>query len=143
MGGGGGGTSREITLAESNFVLKNMKNNKRPGSDGFTVEVLRLQLGSIVAKPLNDSFMGVIIPTETGSNNMCTKSRQTKRLNRQLEVSLIFESCLSSFSLSNLNPCMLSCPLSLRLLQLFTFRLPSVLTRQTLKSSECSSKACV
>ena len=44
---------------------------------------------------------------------------------------------------SNPDPCMLSCPLSVRLLQLFTFRLPSVVTRQTLKSSECGSKACV
>ena len=36
---------------------------------------------------------------------------------------------------SNPDPCLFSCPLSVKLLKLSTFRLPSVLTRRTLKSA--------
>ena len=49
----------EITLAEASFALKNMKNYKRPGSNGFTGEVFKfywLQLGSFVVRSLNDGF---------------------------------------------------------------------------------------
>ena len=49
----------EITLAEANFALKNVKNYKSPGSDGFTAEFFKffwLQLGSFVVRSLNDGF---------------------------------------------------------------------------------------
>ncbi|WP_419617700.1 hypothetical protein, partial [Thiolapillus sp.] len=49
----------EITLDEASLALKNMKNNKSPGSDGFTVEFFKffwLQLGAFVVKSLNNSF---------------------------------------------------------------------------------------
>ena len=35
---------REITYAELGYALKNMKNNKSPGLDGFTVEFLKFVL---------------------------------------------------------------------------------------------------
>ena len=47
----------EITLAEASFALKNIKNYKSPGSDGFTAEFFKffwLQLGSFVVRSLND-----------------------------------------------------------------------------------------
>ena len=49
----------EITLAEASLALRNMKNYKSPGSDGFTAEFLKffwLQLGSFVVRSLNDGF---------------------------------------------------------------------------------------
>ena len=49
----------EITLAEASLALKNMKNYKSPGSDGFTAEFFKffwLQLGSFVVRSLNDGF---------------------------------------------------------------------------------------
>ena len=50
----------KITLNEASFALKNMKNNKSPGSDGFTAEFFKffwLQLGAFVVKSLNNGFM--------------------------------------------------------------------------------------
>ena len=53
----------EITLDEASVALKNMKNNKSPGSDGFIVEFLKFfcfvflrQLGAFVVKSLNNGF---------------------------------------------------------------------------------------
>ena len=49
----------EITLAEAGLALRNMKNYKRRGSDGFTAEFFKffwLQLGSFVVRSLNDGF---------------------------------------------------------------------------------------
>ena len=49
----------EITLAEASLALKNMKNYKSPGSDGFAAEFVKffwLQLGSFVVRSLNDGF---------------------------------------------------------------------------------------
>ena len=47
----------EITLDEASVALKNLKNNKSPGSDGFSVEVfLGRQLGAFVVKSLNKRF---------------------------------------------------------------------------------------
>ena len=36
----------EITLDEASVALKNMKNNKSPGSDGFTVEFFKMFLAT-------------------------------------------------------------------------------------------------
>ena len=49
----------EITLAEASPPLRNMKNYKISGSDGFTAEFFKffwLQLGSFVVRSLNDDF---------------------------------------------------------------------------------------
>ena len=49
----------EITLDEASFALKNMKNYKSPGTDGFTTEFFKffwLKLGPFVVRTLNDSF---------------------------------------------------------------------------------------
>ena len=49
----------EITLDEASVALKNMKNNKSPGSDGFTVEFFKFfwrHLGAFVVKSLNNGF---------------------------------------------------------------------------------------
>ena len=49
----------EITLAEASLALKNTKNYKSPGSDGFNAEFFKffwLQLGSFVVRSLNDGF---------------------------------------------------------------------------------------
>ena len=49
----------EITLEEATDVLKNMKNNKSPGSDGFTVEFFKvfwIKLGIFVVRAINESF---------------------------------------------------------------------------------------
>ena len=49
----------EITSAEASFALKNMKNYKSPGSNGFTADFLKLfwlLLGSFVVRSLNDGF---------------------------------------------------------------------------------------
>ena len=48
----------EITLDEASLALKDMKNNKSPGSDGFSVELLTffwLQLWVFVVRSLNNS----------------------------------------------------------------------------------------
>ena len=49
----------KITLDEASVALKKMKNNKSPGSDGFTVEFFKFfwrQLGAFVVKSLNNGF---------------------------------------------------------------------------------------
>ena len=49
----------KITLEEATDVLKNMKNNKSPGSDGFTVEFFKVfwkKLGVFVIRAINESF---------------------------------------------------------------------------------------
>ncbi|WP_419624551.1 reverse transcriptase domain-containing protein, partial [Thiolapillus sp.] len=49
----------KITLDEASAALKNMKNNKSPGSDGFTVEFFKffwLQWGAFIVNSLNDGF---------------------------------------------------------------------------------------
>ena len=49
----------KITLDEASAELKNMKNNKSPRSDGFTVEFFKffwLQLGTFIVNSLNDGF---------------------------------------------------------------------------------------
>ena len=80
----------EITLDEASVALKNMKNNKSPGSDGFTVEFFKLfwrQLGAFVVKSLNNGFRkGIIINAERRNNNMHTKREQIKRPDKKLEA---------------------------------------------------------
>ena len=49
----------DITYDEALSVLKNMKNNKSPGSDGFTVEFFKFfwsDIGHFIVKALNNSF---------------------------------------------------------------------------------------
>ena len=49
----------EITLEEATCALKTMKNNKSPGSDGFTAEFFKVfwkKIGVFVIRALNDAF---------------------------------------------------------------------------------------
>ena len=49
----------DITYDEALSILKNMKNNKSPGSDGFTVEFFKFfwsDIGHFIVKALNNSF---------------------------------------------------------------------------------------
>ena len=49
-----------ITLDEATEILKNMKNGKSPGSDGFTVEFFKvfwIRLGFFVVRSLNEGFL--------------------------------------------------------------------------------------
>lgn len=49
----------EITLYEASQALKNMKNFKSPGTDGFTVEFFKMfwrQIGGFVVRALNSAF---------------------------------------------------------------------------------------
>ena len=49
----------EITLEEATCILKNMKNNKSPGTDGFSVEFFKMfwkKIGYLVVRALNTSF---------------------------------------------------------------------------------------
>lgn len=49
----------EITLEEAGFALKNMKNNKSPGTDGFTAEFFKCfwgKIGVFVVRALNAGF---------------------------------------------------------------------------------------
>jgi len=52
-----------ITVQEATDVLKKMKNGKSPGSDGFTVEFLKVfwskRLNYIVVRAINDGFKRV------------------------------------------------------------------------------------
>ncbi len=49
----------KIDLEEASFALKNMPNNKSPGSDGFTVEFFKVfwrRLCAFVVRAINDGF---------------------------------------------------------------------------------------
>ncbi|GFR85401.1 LINE-1 reverse transcriptase homolog [Elysia marginata] len=49
----------EMTLKKATIALKNMKNNKSPGADGFTVEFYKFfwrDLGDFVLKSINESY---------------------------------------------------------------------------------------
>ena len=74
----------EITLDEASVALKSMKNNKSPGSDGFTVEFFKFfwrQLGAFVVKSLNNGFRkGELSSTQKEGIIIChTKREQIKR----------------------------------------------------------------
>ena len=46
----------EITLKEASLTLKNMKNNKSPGTSGFSVDLYKVfwkQLGNFVVRSIN------------------------------------------------------------------------------------------
>ena len=50
---------KKITYEEAGTVLKNMKNNKSPGSDGYTVEFFKLfwkDLGQCLIRAINFNF---------------------------------------------------------------------------------------
>jgi hypothetical protein len=54
-----GSIEGKITMEEATTALKNMKNNKSPGTDGFTSEFFKVfwkQIGSLVVRSLNDGF---------------------------------------------------------------------------------------
>ena len=54
-----------ITINELNHVLKNMKNNKTPGIDGFPVEFLKFfwnELKIFIQRSLNESYTKGILP---------------------------------------------------------------------------------
>ena len=49
----------EITLVEAGLALKNMQNNKSPGTDGFTAEFFKCfwqRIGTFVVRALNSAF---------------------------------------------------------------------------------------
>ena len=49
----------ELTFEEISYSLKNMKNDKSPGSDGYTVEFFKVfwgQLGQFILRSLNEGF---------------------------------------------------------------------------------------
>ena len=53
------GLEGEITIAEIALVLKNMKNNKSPGPDGFTTEFYKFffsDIGHFLVRSFNESF---------------------------------------------------------------------------------------
>ena len=75
----------EITLTEASSALKNVKNHKSPGSDGFTAEFFKffwLQLGAFVVKSLNDGFRkGELSSTQKEGVIICIpKGDKPKRL---------------------------------------------------------------
>ena len=50
----------KITIGEAAKIIKNMKNNKSPGSDGFTVEFFKCfwkQLGNFIVRSINFGYM--------------------------------------------------------------------------------------
>ena len=56
---------REITEAELLSTLKNMKNNKSPGSDGYTAEFFKFfwkDLSTIIVRAVNDAFLKNQLP---------------------------------------------------------------------------------
>ena len=56
---------REITEAELLSTLKNMKNNKSPGSDGYTAEFFKFfwkDLSTIIVRAVNDAFFKKQLP---------------------------------------------------------------------------------
>ena len=53
------GLEGEITLSEALLVLKNMSNDKSPGSDGFTTEFFKVfwkQLGNFIVRSINYGY---------------------------------------------------------------------------------------
>ena len=81
----------EIALDEASIALKNMKNNKSTGADGFTVEFFKFfwqQLGAIVVKSLNNGFRkGELSSMQKEGIIICTKRGQIKIPNKKLEAS--------------------------------------------------------
>ena len=50
-------------MDEASSALRKMKNNKSPGSDGFTSEFFKFfwrQLGHFIVRSLNEGFKGMI-----------------------------------------------------------------------------------
>ena len=86
----------EITLKEASLTLKNMKNNKSPGTSGFTVDFYKVfwkQLGNFVLRSINYGFLQgelsitqkngliVCIPKENKSRNVLKNWRPITLLN--------------------------------------------------------------
>ncbi|WP_419584615.1 hypothetical protein, partial [Thiolapillus sp.] len=79
----------KITLDEASAALKNMKNNKSPGSDGFTVEFFKffwLQLGAFIVNSLNDGFRkGELSSTQKEGVIICIpKGNKDKQLLKKI-----------------------------------------------------------
>ena len=86
----------EISLKEASLTLKNMKNNKSPGTSGFTVDFYNVfwkQLGNFVLRSINYGFLQVelsitqknglivCIPKENKSRNVLKNWRPITLLN--------------------------------------------------------------
>ena len=85
----------EIGSFEAGEILKKMKNNKSPGSDGFTSEFLKFfwkDLKVFVIGSLNYGYsLKFICYTKTRYNHMFTKGRQIKTFSKKLAANLIVE----------------------------------------------------
>ncbi|WP_419629518.1 hypothetical protein, partial [Thiolapillus sp.] len=91
----------KITLDEASAALKNMKNNKSPGSDGFTVEFFKffwLQLGAFIVNSLNDGFRkGELSSTQKEGVIICIpKGNKDKQLLKKLETNLTSKCCVQN-----------------------------------------------
>ena len=74
-----------ITREEALLVLKNMKNDKSPGADGFTSEFYKFfwrDIGSFLVRSLNFGFQKgeLSITQRQGVINIIPKKRQTQRI---------------------------------------------------------------
>ena len=65
----------KITLEEATSSLKNMKNGKSPGTDGFTVEFFKVfwnKIGPFVVRALNEGFeQGKLTTTQREGMIVC------------------------------------------------------------------------
>lgn len=88
-----------ITLKEASQTLKNMKNNKSPGSDGFTSEFFKCfwkQLGTFVIRALNYGFLidELSITQRLGIITCIPKANKSKKNYKKLETYFIVKYCV-------------------------------------------------
>ena len=89
----------EITLEEATFALRNFKNNKSPGTDGFTTEFLKFfwnDIGIFVVNSLNYGYeVGELSSTQKEDIITChymySKRKQRQNIIKKLETNISSE----------------------------------------------------
>ena len=91
----------EITLEEASIALKNMKNNKSPGSDGFSAEFFKVfwkSLGWFVVRSLNEGYRKeeLSITQREGVIICIPKPDKPRNFIKKLETDLSAKYCLQN-----------------------------------------------
>ena len=66
--------NRPITITELSSIVKNMKNNKTPGIDGFPADFFKVfwkDLKTYVVRALNESYRGGILSPSLRQTVIC------------------------------------------------------------------------
>ena len=91
----------EITYQELSSALKNMKNSKSPGSDGFTAEFFKFfwkDLGLFILNSINYAYKNdsLSVTQKQGVITCLPKPNKNKHFLKKLETNIVIKCCLQN-----------------------------------------------